>query len=76
VLSDLKEGKVTLPLIYALENAGTEAHRLVQTVLEDWKRRDLKACGRKKSLPWCTSQERWTGREMPRMTSPGAPRPA
>ena len=35
VLSDLKEGKVTLPLIYALENAGAEGHRLVQTVLEE-----------------------------------------
>jgi octaprenyl-diphosphate synthase len=35
VLSDLKEGKVTLPLIYALESAGKEGHRLVQTVLEE-----------------------------------------
>jgi octaprenyl-diphosphate synthase len=35
VLSDLKEGKVTLPLIYALESAGTEGQRLVQTVLDE-----------------------------------------
>jgi octaprenyl-diphosphate synthase len=35
VLSDLKEGKVTLPLIYALESAGTKGQRLVQTVLEE-----------------------------------------
>ena len=35
VLSDLKEGKVTLPLIYALESAGAEGRRLVQTVLEE-----------------------------------------
>jgi octaprenyl-diphosphate synthase len=35
VLSDLKEGKVTLPLIYALESAGKEGQRLVQTVLEE-----------------------------------------
>ncbi len=35
VLSDLKEGKVTLPLIYALESAGTGGQRLVQTVLEE-----------------------------------------
>src|SRR5436853_2637079 len=35
VLSDLKEGKVTLPLIYALESAGTEGQRLVHTVLEE-----------------------------------------
>jgi len=35
VLSDLKEGKVTLPLIYALESAGSEGQRLVQTVLEE-----------------------------------------
>jgi octaprenyl-diphosphate synthase len=35
VLSDLKEGKVTLPLIYALEIAGAEGERLVHTVLEE-----------------------------------------
>jgi octaprenyl-diphosphate synthase len=35
VLSDLKEGKVTLPLIYAMEAAGTASQRLVQTVLEE-----------------------------------------
>ena len=35
VLSDLKEGKVTLPLIYALESAGAEGKRLVQTVLDE-----------------------------------------
>jgi octaprenyl-diphosphate synthase len=31
----LKEGKVTLPLIYALESAGAEGERLVHTVLEE-----------------------------------------
>ncbi len=35
VLSDLKEGKVTLPLIYALESTGDEGRRLVRTVLEE-----------------------------------------
>src|SRR6202040_2777411 len=35
VLSDLKEGKVTLPLIYALETNGTVGKRLVRTVLEE-----------------------------------------
>ena len=35
VLSDLKEGKVTLPLIYALESAGADGQRLVHTVLEE-----------------------------------------
>lgn len=35
VLSDLKEGKVTLPLIYALENDGTHARHLVSTVLAE-----------------------------------------
>jgi octaprenyl-diphosphate synthase len=35
VLSDLKEGKVTLPLIYALESDGATGKRLVQTVLEE-----------------------------------------
>src|SRR5580765_7964626 len=35
VLSDLKEGKVTLPLIYAMESVGAEAERLVRTVLEE-----------------------------------------
>ncbi len=35
VLSDLKEGKVTLPLIYALESDGAAGRRLVSTVLEE-----------------------------------------
>jgi octaprenyl-diphosphate synthase len=35
VLSDLKEGKVTLPLIYALESDGAAGRRLVNTVLEE-----------------------------------------
>ena len=38
VLSDLKEGKVTLPLVYALESAkndGAAGRRLVRTVLEE-----------------------------------------
>jgi octaprenyl-diphosphate synthase len=33
--SDLREGKVTLPLIYALEQASEEERRLVDTVLRD-----------------------------------------
>lgn len=33
--SDLKEGKLTLPLIYALEGAGSEQRALVAAVLED-----------------------------------------
>ncbi len=35
VLSDLKEGKVTLPLIYAMQNGDGSARRLVATVLEE-----------------------------------------
>jgi octaprenyl-diphosphate synthase len=35
VLNDLKEGKVTLPLIYALESAGAKGQHLVRTVLEE-----------------------------------------
>jgi octaprenyl-diphosphate synthase len=38
VLSDLKEGKVTLPLIYALEaagNGGSAGRRMVRTVLDE-----------------------------------------
>ena len=35
VLSDLKEGKVTLPLIYAMENGHREARELVQRVLAE-----------------------------------------
>src|SRR6266705_2618680 len=35
VLSDLKEGKVTLPLIYALESDGATGDRMVRTVLEE-----------------------------------------
>ena len=35
VLSDLKEGKVTLPLIYALERASAEERRLVETILQE-----------------------------------------
>jgi octaprenyl-diphosphate synthase len=33
--NDLREGKVTLPLIYALEAAAAEERRLVETVLAD-----------------------------------------
>ncbi len=35
VLSDLKEGKVTLPLIYAMENGHATARKLVATVLAE-----------------------------------------
>lgn len=35
VLSDLKEGKVTLPLIYAMENGHREARELVARILEE-----------------------------------------
>ncbi len=35
VLTDLKEGKVTLPLIYAMENGHCEARDLVARVLEE-----------------------------------------
>src|SRR5437868_13920050 len=35
VLSDLKEGKVTLPLIYAMENEHSDARQLVAQVLEE-----------------------------------------
>ncbi len=35
VLSDLKEGKVTLPLIYAMENGHHDARKLVARVLEE-----------------------------------------
>ena len=35
VLSDLKEGKVTLPLIYALEGDGAAGRRMVRTVLDE-----------------------------------------
>jgi len=35
VLSDLKEGKVTLPLIYALESDGSAGRRMVRTVLDE-----------------------------------------
>jgi len=32
---DLREGKVTLPLVYALERATPEERKLVETILED-----------------------------------------
>jgi len=35
VLSDLKEGKVTLPLIYAMENGHREARELIARVLAE-----------------------------------------
>jgi octaprenyl-diphosphate synthase len=35
VLSDLKEGKVTLPLIYAMENGHRDARELVARVLAE-----------------------------------------
>ena len=33
--SDLREGKVTLPLIYALQDATAEERKMVEAVLED-----------------------------------------
>ncbi|HKV23807.1 MAG TPA: polyprenyl synthetase family protein [Candidatus Acidoferrum sp.] len=42
VLSDLKEGKVTLPLIYAMENGHREARGLVAQVLEEKEFRSVK----------------------------------
>jgi octaprenyl-diphosphate synthase len=33
--NDLREGKVTLPMIYALETASTEERRIVETVMAD-----------------------------------------
>jgi len=33
--SDLREGKVTLPLIYALERANADERRMVETVLQN-----------------------------------------
>ncbi len=35
VLNDLKEGKVTLPLIYALEASGPAERRMVNTILDE-----------------------------------------
>jgi octaprenyl-diphosphate synthase len=35
VLSDLKEGKVTLPLIYAMESGNNEARELISRVLDE-----------------------------------------
>ena len=35
VVNDLREGKVTLPLVYALEKASPEARRQVETVLKE-----------------------------------------
>jgi octaprenyl-diphosphate synthase len=35
VLNDLKEGKITLPLIYALESSGAAERRMVNTILEE-----------------------------------------
>lgn len=35
VVSDLREGKVTLPLVYALEAAGADGRRKVETVLQE-----------------------------------------
>ena len=35
VVNDLREGKVTLPLVYALEKASKESRRKVETVLEE-----------------------------------------
>ena len=76
VLSDLKEGKVTLPLIYALQSAagdGAAGRRMVKTVLEE---KGFETVGRSKLRPWCTSQGRWIERELPRTTLRSVPRPA
>ncbi|MGH9862546.1 MAG: polyprenyl synthetase family protein [Candidatus Acidiferrales bacterium] len=42
VVNDLREGKVTLPLVYALEKAPAEARRKVETVLEEKEFRSVK----------------------------------
>lgn len=43
VLSDLRQGKVTLPLIYALATKGDRARKLVATVLEERTFRSVQA---------------------------------
>jgi len=67
VLSDLKEGKVTLPLIYALDVAWCKPCSM---------KKDSKRCGPNRSLPWCKNQARWTAREPRRTILLGAQRPA
>ena len=74
VLSDLKEGKVTLPLIYALESAGAEGQAPGAHGARG--KRVSTACGRSRSPRWCTNPGRWTARGPRRTTLPRAPRPA
>src|SRR5213594_4163156 len=47
VASDLKEGKLTLPLIYLLEKNDPEARAMVQTVLEE---RDFRTVSREEDI--------------------------
>ena len=74
VLSDLKEGKVTLPLIYALERAGAEGQRLVRTSCS--RKKASIVCGRKRSPRSCTNQEPWIARAPRHTILPTAQRPA
>jgi len=61
VLSDLKEGKVTLPLIYAMENGHRDARELVARVLEE---KEFDSVRRRRLWRWCRNQGPWIVHEI------------
>jgi len=58
VASDLREGKLTLPLIYLLEKNHAEERAMVQTVLEE---RDFRTVSRGRSSICCAGARPWSG---------------
>ena len=74
VLSDLKEGKVTLPLIYALEARRTTARRAGAWCAPCSRKRAFTACARRKFPRWCAIPARSTARGCWLTNMPAAPR--
>jgi len=73
VLSDLKEGKVTLPLIYAMENGHRDARGLVARVLAE---KEFNSCAPKRSFLSFRNPEHSIALARSHKTMPAAPKPA
>src|SRR5246500_3382320 len=74
VLSDLKEGKVTLPLIYAMENGHHEGRGM------GWpaclRKKNFIPCAPRRLCPWCRIRARFAARGVSPRTTRGGLSPA